>query len=174
LLSHVARRIHSRVGARGIYARRARRRHPREERKNGVGGADSHRRNTSLSVTRQRRRVDDGQTRTHPAHGRRPADTRDFLHAGHSTFLRMLCAPGPGGDGQKRSLQGKKGPSKISHPPLPPPPLRCKVLTVCGPAGGGGVLDLGPAKGGGQRGGWSGAGGRGVLLTLGVPNGHRL
>ena len=99
------------------------------------GRADSHRRNTSLSVTRQRRRVDDGQTRTHTAHGRRPADTRDFLHAVHNTSLRMLCAPGAGGGGQKRSLQGKKRPFQDLASPLPPSPLRCKVLTVCGPAG---------------------------------------
>lgn len=176
----VARRIHSCVGARGIYVRRRWRRHAREEMKNGVGGqpATSEARRPSSFVSDTGRTPDGGQTRTHTAHTPpRPADTRDFLHTQHtaSTSLRILCAPSPDGGGQEKNLAGEKVLPRSRIPVLPPPivaslqspyPVRTRA--------GGGVPDLGfPQMEEGKAGGWAGAGGRGVLLTVGAPNGRR-
>lgn len=71
----------------------------------------------------------------------------------------------------------EKSPSQISHPRAPPH----GVASLQSPypvrtRGGGGVPDLGfPQMEEGKAGGWAGAGERGVLLTVGAPNGgHRL
>lgn len=182
----VPRRIHSCVGARGIYVRRRWRRHAREEMKNGVGGqpATSEARRPSSFVSDTGRTPDGGQTRTHTAHT--PPQTsrhqRFSTHSAHSKHISAdLVRSEPG---RRRTIKepcrGEKCPSKISHPRAPPSPLPPPVVaSLQSPypvrtRGGGGVPDLGfPQMEEGKAGGWAGAGGRGVLLTVGAPNGRR-
>lgn len=180
----VARRIHSCVGARGIYVRRRWRRHAREEMKNGVGGqpATSEARRPSSFVSDTGRTPDGGQTRTHTAHT--PPQTsrhqRFSTHSAHSKHISAdLVRSEPGRRRtRKEPCRGKEMLFQDLASPCSPLPLPV-VASLQSPypvrtRGGGGVPDLGfPQMEEGKAGGWAGAGGRGVLLTVGAPNGRR-
>lgn len=147
------------------------------------GRAASHFRSTSPIVLRQRHRADAGRwtdENAHIAHTAADQPTPEIFYT-LSTQQAHLCGScalrARTEADKKRTLQGKKSFQDLASPcsPLPPP----VVASLQSPypvrtRGGGGVPDLGfPQMEEGKAGGWAGAGGRGVLLTVGAPNGRR-
>lgn len=148
------------------------------------GRAASHFRSTSPIVLRQRRRADAGRWTDENAHSTHTAADQPtpeifYTLSTQQAHLCGSCALRARTEAdKKRTLQGKKRPFQdLASPcsPLPPP----VVASLQSPypvrtRGGGGVPDLGfPQMEEGKAGGWAGAGGRGVLLTVGAPNGRR-